>query len=469
MHLARASLSGRLALLFALLVLLAFSLAGWAMFERLAAEISHERAHVQRAKLEVALTMLHRVRAGGRVSDHWPRVLQEIDALQRTDRSTRYWVFCSEGPGPGCHADRPALSGLPGSPNWQRLPFADAGLQPLSANSGDTLWALRADLPGLPPGHRVRLVATRDDAAGRLALRRFAWEVAAISLLAAVVTAALGWALTRRTLRPVRELSASAAALRPDQLSRRIDTPPPGSELHGLALAFNAALGRIEQAFSQLETFNAHVAHELRTPLNTLIGATQVALSRPRSNTELRDVLTTNLEDCERLATLVRDMLFLARADHGQRADSLRPTDLLALAQDTAEFFEPLLDEHHLTLTVSGQARATVDAGLVKRALSNLVANAVQYGQADGPITIAVIDRPGQGAGLVVGNSGPALSADILDHMFDRFYRGDSARHSAGGHAGLGLAIVKAVAVMHGGTVFAHCADGRVQVGMWLP
>lgn len=463
------TISGQLALTFALLVLVAFGLAGWAMFQRLAGEIGHERAHAQRARLEVALAMLDRVRAGGRVSDHWPHIAEELEALQRTDRATRYWVFCDEGPGSACSPDRPALSGLARSREWQQLSFIDAGLQPLSANSGDTLWALRADLAGLPAGHRVRLVATRDDAAGRLALRRFAWEVAAISLLAAMVTAGLGWVLARRALRPVRELSASAAALGPEQLARRIDTPAPGSELHGLAMAFNAALDRIEQAFTQLETFNAHVAHELRTPLNTLIGATQVALSRPRSEADLREVLTANLEDCERLATLVRDMLFLARADHGQRADSLQHTALHQLAQDTAEFFEPLLDEHGLALTVSGQAWAAVDPGLVKRALSNLVANAVQYGQAGEPITIDVVDRPGQGCELVVGNRGPALSPHTLAHMFDRFFRGDGVRQGAGNHAGLGLAIVRAVAVMHGGSVFADCADGRVRVGMRLP
>lgn len=468
MRRAAVSISGKLALMFALLVLVAFGVAGWAMFERLASEISHERAHAQRAKLEVTMAMLERARAGGRVSDQWPRIAQEIDALHRTDRATRYWVFCEEGPGSGCNADQPALSGLPRSPDWLRLRFIDIGLQPLSPNSGDTVWALRADLSGLPAGHRVRVVATRDDAAGRASLRWFAWEVAAISLVAAAVTAALGWLLARRALKPVRELSASAAALGPAQLGRRIDTPAAGSELHGLALAFNAALSRIEAAFAQLETFNANVAHELRTPLNTLIGTTQVALARPRSAAELRDVLTGNLEDCERMATLVRDMLFLARADHGQRADSLKRTALHGLAQDTAEFFEPLLDEHGLTMKITGQAWADVNPGLIKRALSNLLANAVQYGDPGEPITIEVIDHDDKGCELVVGNRGPEPAPGILAHMFDRFYRGDGSRHGAGGHAGLGLAIVRAVASMHGGSVFADWADGRIRVGMRL-
>jgi two-component system heavy metal sensor histidine kinase CusS len=463
------SIAGKLALTFALLVLLAFGLVGWAMWQRLAAEISHERAHVQRAKLEQALALLQRVRSGGRVSDSWAQAEQEIQALQRTDLATRYWVFCDEGPGTACSPERPAFSALSRGPGGQRVPFADAGLRALSANSGDSLWALKADLPGLPEGHRVRVVITRDEAAGHASLRRFAWEVAAISLAAAALTAVLGGWLARRALKPVRELSASAAALGPEQLARRIDTPAPGSELHGLTLAFNAALDRIEGAFTQLETFNADVAHELRTPLNNLIGATQVALARPRSAAELREVLTGNLEDCERLATLVRDMLFLARADHGQRADSLRRTALHDLAQDTTEFFEPLLEEQGLAVAVQGQAFAAVNTGLVKRALSNLVANAVQYGEPGAPITIEVVDRGEAGCELAVSNRGPALPAETLAHMFDRFYRGDGSRHGSGANAGLGLAIVRAVAVMHGGSVFAHAAEGRVRVGLRLP
>jgi two-component system heavy metal sensor histidine kinase CusS len=349
------------------------------------------------------------------------------------------------------------------------------GVAPISRHSGDTLWALSAELAGLPQGHRVRVVVTRDDAAVRATLRRSLWETAGISLLAALTTALLGGVAARRMLGPVRDLSASAAALGPDQLGRRIALPAPGSELHGLVAAFNLALDRIESAFKQLETFNADVAHELRTPLNTLIGTTQVALARPRSAAELTAVLTDNLVDCERMATLVRDMLFLARADHGERAGEraggLGSTSMRALAQDTAEFFAPLLQERGLTLCINGQAQACVDAGLIKRALSNLVANAIQYGDAGAPIAIDLSSTADGGCELVVSNVGPTLSAHTLAHMFDRFYRGDASRNGAGGPAGagLGLAIVRAVAAMHGGAVFARNADGRVQVGMRLP
>lgn len=464
-----ASITGRLTLLFALLVLPAFGLAGWAMFERLAAEIAHAQVHAQTAKLEAALAMLERARAGGRVGDHWGTVAQDIAAMQRADRATRYWVFCDEGPGQGCHPDLPALSSLAPGRRGQHLSHAALGLQPLSANSGDKLYAISADLPGLPAGQRVRLVVTQDAAAMRLTLRRFAVEAAAISLLSALVTGLLGWALARHAVQPVRVLSASASSLGPGRLGRRLDTPAHGAELHGLVQAFNAALDRIQAAFAQLETFNANVAHELRTPLNTLIGTTQVALSRPRSAEHLREVLAGNLEDCERLAKLVRDMLFLARADHGQRAAGLQTMALHGLARDTAEFFEPLLEEQGVRLEIHGEAWADVDAGLVKQALSNLVANALQYGAPGSPIDIELRDHGAQGCELLVSNHGPALDPHTLDQMFNRFYRADDARQSAGGHAGLGLAIVQAVARMHGGSVFARCADGQVHVGMQLP
>jgi two-component system heavy metal sensor histidine kinase CusS len=280
--------------------------------------------------------------------------------------------------------------------------------------------------------------------------------------------ALLGWALSRWALLPVQQLSLAAHALGPTQLASRLSLPPRGSELYPLAQAFNGALDRLESAFHQLETFSADVAHELRSPLGTLIGTTEVALSRSRSADELSEVLAGNLADLERLAQLVRDMLFLARADHGERAAELKPVAMRTLAEETAEFFQPLLEQRGIGLSLHGDAQFTGNTGLLKRALSNLIANAIQYGDVGQPLRVDLAANANE-LTLCVVNHGPVLSSNTQQHMFDRFYRADSARSRESGHVGLGLAIVQAVARMHGDRAFVRCQEGQVFTGFSLP
>lgn len=454
-----ASIAGRLAGLFALLSLAVFGLSAVVLYRDLKIEMAHERQHAQRTKLELVVQMIDRVRGGGPVSVHWPAIAQELEVLHHSDRSTRFWVLCEEGAAQGCSQDRPDAS-------------------PSAARAGHPMQLFSQTLQGLPAGHQVRVVLGSEEGRMQDTLQRFAWLIGLVSLCGALVLALLGGALVRWALRPVRQLSEATRAIGPDQLSQRLAVPEVASELHPLVQALNGALDRMEQAFLQLETFNANVAHELRSPLSTLIGATQVALARPREASELQEVLAGNLEDAERLAAMVRDMLFLARADHGARAESLQWVDLRDLVAETAEFFEPLLEEEGrrlvLDMPVDAQdaVQAHVNPGLLKRALSNLVANALQYGDPGEPIVIAlavVSEAAARQCRLDVVNAGPPLDEATRARMFDRFYRADAARGREGGHAGLGLAIVKAVATMHGGRVHARCTAGRVLIGLSLP
>jgi two-component system heavy metal sensor histidine kinase CusS len=261
----------------------------------------------------------------------------------------------------------------------------------------------------------------------------------------------------------LQRLSAEARALRPKTLSQRLQVERLPVELEGLTVAFNGALGRLEDAYTQLEGFNADVAHELRTPLANLIGGTQVALSRPRSAAEFRETLQSNLEELERLRSIVNDMLFLARADQGEAATGLAAADVAHEVAVTIEFFEPLLDETGATVAIEGElrAQATMNIALFRRALSNLLQNAIEHSGAGGRLVVTITQRAGA-TWIAVTNPGTPIGDVHLPRLFDRFYRVDSARHDAGelhGH-GLGLAIVKAVATMHGGSTLATSGDG---------
>lgn len=468
----RLPIAAQLAWLFALFALLVFGICGAALLFFLDKSLQHERQHAQRTKLEVVLQTVARTRAGGRVSDQWHSLEEHLNTLHHSDRSTYYWVFCQEAQGKACSTGSDTMRTVAQTASqawgWQRLRFDEADVQPMGAESGEYLQVLGHAVKGLPAGDQVLVMVGSDGARARATLTDFAWLVTVVVVCGGLATALLGWLLTRWALRPLRELSDAARTLGPDHLAQRLDLPPTPTELYPLVRSFNEALDRMEAAFRQLETFNANVAHELRSPLATLIGATQVALLHPRSAEALQEVLTDNLEDLERLAAVVRDMLFLARADHGERADAIEPLDLRVLAEETAEFFESLLAESGTQLDIRGQATVQGNTGLLKRALSNLLMNAMQYAQTGTPIQIELDTQHGQCA-LAVVNLGPPIDDVTRARMFDRFYRADGVRTRGGGHVGLGLAIVRAVAQMHGGSVFANSALGVNRVGMRLP
>jgi len=205
------------------------------------------------------------------------------------------------------------------------------------------------------------------------------------------------------------------------------------------------------------------VAHELRTPLANLIGSTQVALSRQRSALEFQEVLEANLEDLERVRSIVNDMLFLARADRGEVATGLVLTSVAQEVRKTIEFFEFVLDESGSQVGMAGyvQAEARLESALFRRAMSNLLQNAIEHSLPAARIAVTLHEEEAQ-TWITVSNPGTVIDEQHLQHLFDRFYRVDAARNDGGEHHGygLGLAIVKAVASMHGGQVCATSAGG---------
>ncbi len=325
-----------------------------------------------------------------------------------------------------------------------------------------------ADVPGGVLEARYTADFTHKAAIGR----RWAWILSFVTLAAGVVVAFAAQWQVRRALRPLRQLAAQTRAISPQHLDQRLALPDPAEELHPLIEQFNALMGRLERSYAQLEAFNADVAHELRTPLAKLIGETEVALSRERSNEALRDTLASNLEEMQHLAAMVNDMLFLASADRGAVARRGAPVSLAALARQVVEFHEAPLEDAALSLRIEGDAVLAVDEPLVKRALSNLLGNATRFAAHGSTVIVrisaALAPVPGQ-VQVVVQNQGPGIPSQQLPRLFDRFFRGDDSRfcpqHQ---HHGLGLAIVAAIARMHAGRTLAESDAGTTRVGFTL-
>jgi two-component system, OmpR family, heavy metal sensor histidine kinase CusS len=273
--------------------------------------------------------------------------------------------------------------------------------------------------------------------------------------LGVLLTFAIGFFLVRRALRPLRNMANSAATVTSDKLHTRIEMNNVPSELEPLIASLNGMLAGLERSFQRLSQFTADLAHDMRTPLANMRGATEVALARPRSTDEYQTLLASNLEECDRLSRMIENVLFLARAEHPQFARNLRAFDAGEELQHIAEYFEGLAEDAGVRIAVHGSAPLTADVELFRRAVSNLLANAVRYTPRDGFITLSV-HADGTQVRVCVENEGVPIEASMLERVFDRFYRGDPSRGAASGSAGLGLAIVRTIMELHGGRAYAE-------------
>ena len=296
----------------------------------------------------------------------------------------------------------------------------------------------------------------------------------ALLLIAAVLAGAamVGWGTfwrVRSSLRPLIDLAAQTNAIDARHLGQRLSLAEPVEELQPLIDQFNGLMQRVERTYAQLEGFNADVAHELRTPLANLIGHTEVALSRERSVGELEDTLHSNLEELHRMAAIVNDMLFLAQADRGVKARRGAAVSLAQLVRQVVEFHEAPMEERGLTVAIEGDTALSVDEPLVKRALSNLLGNAIRYADPGSTLRVRIAPEADDSVRLWVENAGPEIEPEHLPRLFDRFFRADASRGEADKpHHGLGLSIVAAIARMHDGFPAAESSGGTTRVGFSL-
>lgn len=287
--------------------------------------------------------------------------------------------------------------------------------------------------------------------------------------LCALATALLGAWAARSGLRPLRQMSKIAASVSASSLTMRLPQTEMPSELAELTHAFNAMFGRLDDAFQRLSAFSADIAHELRTPLSNLLTHTQVTLTRPRTAEDYREALLSNLEELQWMAQMVNDMLYLAKAEHGLLNPARETLRLEEEADTVLEFFAPLAEDAQVRLSREGHATLTGDRNMLRRALSNLLDNALRFTPAGGQVVMR-ISHSAQGVQLSIENNGTTIPAQTLPRMFDRFFRADPARSEGSNeHAGLGLAITQSIIRAHGGQIRCESADGLTRFVIELP
>lgn len=449
------SIALRLSGLFALVALLVFTLIGGALY----LQVDKSMALLPEAEADARYSVLES--AVNRHSDveHWGRIKTKLKLLSEEDKRLRFWV----------------VSGNPtyefGEPTDEIRRFANGplGMRTLQLEGHEypfkVLVSQFAAKEQRPPLRFLIAIDTETFWHTQHSLMIALISLAAVGIVLASV---LGYWVARIGLRPLASLSLEARKLTPPRLSGRLQLTPLPPELNQFVTSFNATLERVEQAYSRLESFNADVAHELRSPLTNLIGQTQVALTRGRSAEHYFEVLQSNLEELERLRSIINDMLFLASADQGSKATELTCTSLAQEVATTLDYLDFILEDAQVKVLVNGDASAPIDKPHLRRALINLLHNAVQHTDA-GQTILVDITQSAEHVSISVANPGASIADEHLPRLFERFYRVDASRANSGANHGLGLAIVKAIALMHGGTVFVRSQQGMNTFGINLP
>jgi two-component system heavy metal sensor histidine kinase CusS len=328
-------------------------------------------------------------------------------------------------------------------------------------------------------GRTVTHVATSMSASDRIVvgiqtahhtdfLNQFRQELLWIGSIGTLCLMLLGWFAARRGLRPAQSMAQVAEGISGQHLDKRLDLERAPTELRPLAIAFNDMLDRLEDALARLSYFSSDLAHELRTPINRLMTQTQVCLSKPRDNEIYKEVLFSNLEEYERLARMTADMLFLAKADHGLVLTSLQKVDLSLEIAALFEFYEALAADKGVHLVQTGEASIQGDQLMLRRAFSNLISNAIRYGQTDSVISISMRHNE-EFESILIENEASSIPPEQLSRLFDRFYRTDSSRKQTDEGAGLGLAITKSIVQAHQGQIQAFSAHGKVSFQIKFP
>jgi heavy metal sensor kinase len=276
-----------------------------------------------------------------------------------------------------------------------------------------------------------------------------------IALPAALLaTAAGGWWLARRAMRPVDRMTTAAELIGVGRLRERIASPGTRDELGHLARTLNGMLDRIQEAVDEQQRLVADASHELRTPLAVMRAEIDVSMRADDLSESARTVLASMREEVDRLSATVEDLLTLAAADESSLAAvSAERVDLDTLAGTVARALHPLAERRGVSVAVEGEpAFVAGDPGRLQHTLRNLVENAIKFNRPGGAVTVRAW-RSADRAGVTVEDDGPGIPEELQERIFDRFFRVESSRSRQTGGGGLGLAIVREIAHAHGGEV----------------
>jgi two-component system heavy metal sensor histidine kinase CusS len=459
-----ASISGRLAVLYTVGALLAVGvfalLANWKL------ESNFATAHRDFLQAKAAELQDDLRDGDGTPAALIKEILQETGGVRLRAYEARVLVAgrqAGETPGMGAMLP-PGL--FPAARTVQSLPLA-------RYQTGGSSWLLTSlPLRGTKGPRDVVLQIGLDITRDAALLRDFHRALAVFFLLMVPLLLGAGRLAAAQALEPLTRIAKVAQSITPARLSRRIPRDPPWPyELTGLVQVFNQMLDTLESSFGRLSRFSADIAHELRTPLSNLNGSLEVCLTRPRDEAAYRAAIASALEDGQRLAGLIENLLFLARAENPSHALRHERCEAGELCAWVAAQYETQARPKGLHIRIAGTATLYADALLLRQAVGNVLANAVRHAPTGSEILLAISGAPASGVEIAISDQGPGLAPEHLPRIFDRFYQTDPARgHQAAQGSGLGLSIVRSIMELHCGRAAIESVPGQgTRVSLHFP
>lgn len=308
----------------------------------------------------------------------------------------------------------------------------------LTAKAGDAYW-MRGVVPQSAP-----------DLIGRLTV----YFVSVFFPLLVVLTCVIGYFITKRAFRPVKKIQETAQKIADsDELFLRIGLPEGKDEIAKLGKTVDHMLDKLQRSFEKEKQFTSDVSHELRTPLAVMITESEYALQHATSLEEAQESIEVVNRQANKMTALINQLLFFARTDNGSLVLHNETFAVDPVISELVEDYRILAENYDISINFATTIPINVDKNLFIRCLSNVIRNAINYGNSKGAIHIKTSQKDNYLAIAVIDN-GIGISQENLDKIWDRFYQVEESRSKLSGDSmGLGLAMVKMIVEKHGGYV----------------
>ncbi len=267
-----------------------------------------------------------------------------------------------------------------------------------------------------------------------------------------IIFGIIGVFLSRMILKPFDRIINTMHKITAENLELRLNIPDTNDELQKLTETFNGMLDRLDNSFSYQRKLIDDISHELKTPLAIIKGELEVAMKKARTTKEYKKILSSNLEETNRIIRIIENLLLLSRLDNKAIKIKNEPVNLSKMIHTIINDIEILARRKHITIDVSCDEKIIIKGNEleIKRLFLNLIDNAIKYNIKKGNISIT-INKINNYCRIKISDTGIGITQNDLKHIFDRFYRSDINKLEKG--FGLGLSIVKSIVLLHKGKI----------------
>jgi len=284
-----------------------------------------------------------------------------------------------------------------------------------------------------------------------------------------IFSAVSGWLLIRKALSGVKTITKTAQNITGSNLEARVTGTGNKDELDHLVITFNAMLDRIEELVKSIREMSDNIAHDLKSPITRIRGFAELALIHEENLEDYQAMASNTIEESDRLLDMINTMLVISRAEAGEGDFEFKTTNLSHMIKEACDLFAPLAEDKNIKFhkTIEEQIFIVADIKMLQRAFSNLLDNAIKYTPENGKVSVIAFKENHQVI-IKIEDTGIGIPQEYFEKIFERFYRAESSRTSAG--TGLGLSLARTIVRQHKGDIFVSSRKGKGTVfSMTLP